>query len=40
MGGSKFAKKPNEKKIFIIYIKGPKFKNWVVQKIKGLKKPN
>jgi len=38
MGGSKNAKKPNEKKK--ISIKGPKFKNWVVEKMKGLKKPN
>jgi hypothetical protein len=25
---------------FILFIKGPKFKNCVVQKKKGLKKPN
>jgi hypothetical protein len=37
MGGSKNVKEPNEKKN---YIKRPKFKNWVVQKLKGLKKPN
>ncbi len=35
MDGSKNAKKPNEKKRFSI--KGPKFKYWVVQKMKGLK---
>jgi hypothetical protein len=34
MGGSKNVKEPNEKKI---YIKGLKFKNWVVQKMKGMK---
>ncbi len=40
MDGSKNAKKCNEKKGSLQYIKGPKFKNWVVQKMKGLKKPN
>jgi len=40
MGGSKNVKEHNEKKGFLYYIKGPKFKNWVVQKMKGLKKPN
>ncbi len=40
MGGSKNVKKPNEKKGFLQYIKGPKFKKWVVQKMKGLKKPS
>ncbi len=34
MGGSKNVKESNEKKVFY---QGPKFKNWVVQKIKGLK---
>jgi hypothetical protein len=36
----KMAKKPNEKKGSLQYIKRPKFKNWVVQKMKGLKKPS
>ncbi len=35
MGGSKNVKKPNEKKKII---KGPKFKNWVVQEMKRLEK--
>jgi hypothetical protein len=39
MGGSKNAKKHN-KKGYLQYIEGPKFKNWVVQKMKRLKKPN
>ncbi len=39
MGGSKNAKDYNEKKGSLQYIKRPKFKNWVVQKMKGLKKP-
>jgi hypothetical protein len=30
MGGSKNAKDYNEKKGFLLYIKGPKFKKWVV----------
>ncbi len=34
MGGSKNVKESNEKRFSI---KGPKFKNWVVQKMKGLK---
>jgi hypothetical protein len=38
MGGSKNVKEPNEKKDFLI--KTPKFKNWVVQKMKGSKKPS
>ncbi len=38
MGGSKNVKKPNEKKRFSI--KGPKLKNQVVQKMKGLEKPS
>jgi len=38
VGGSKNVKEPNEKKKFSI--KGPKFKNWVLQKMKGLKKPS
>jgi len=38
MGGLKNVKEPNEKKRFSI--KGPKFKNWVFQKMKGLKKPS
>jgi hypothetical protein len=38
MGGSKNVKKPNEKKrFFLIY---QKIKNWVVQKMTGLKKPS
>ncbi len=37
MGGSKTVKKLNEKKGYLQYIKGPKFKKWVVQKMKGLK---
>ncbi len=40
MGGSKNAKDYNEKKGSLQHIKGPKFKKWVVQKMKGLKKPN
>jgi hypothetical protein len=40
MGGSKNVKQHNEKKGFLQYIKGPKFKNWVVQKLKRLKKPS
>jgi hypothetical protein len=41
MGGWKIAKEPNEKKKGSLkHIIGPKFKNWVVQKIIGLKKPN
>jgi len=36
MGGSKNVKETNEKKRFLI--KDPKFKNWVFQKMKGLKK--
>ncbi len=40
MGGSKNAKNYNEKKGFLQYVKGPKFKNWVIQKMKGLKKPS
>ncbi len=36
----KNAKYYNEKKGYLQYIKGPKFKNWVVKKMKGLKKPN
>jgi hypothetical protein len=35
MGGSKSVKEPNDKNYSPI--KGPKFKNWVVQKMKGLK---
>jgi hypothetical protein len=37
MGGSKNAKKPNEKKGFFIVYQGPKFKKWVVQKMETLK---
>jgi hypothetical protein len=37
MGGSKIVKKPNEENGF--FIKGPKFKNWVIQKMKRLKQP-
>ncbi len=37
MGGSKNVKGHNEKKGYLQSIKGPKFKNWVVQKMKGLK---
>jgi len=40
MGGSKNAKEPNEKKSCLQYIKGPKFKNWVIQKMTRLKKPS
>ncbi len=40
MGGSKNAKEHNEKNDFLQYIKRPKFKKWVVQKMKGLKKPS
>ncbi len=29
-----------KKQGYLQYIKGPKFENWVVQKMKGLKKPN
>ncbi len=39
MGGSKNAKELMKKKSFLQYIKGTKFKKWVVQKMKGLKKP-
>ncbi len=38
MGGSKNVEKPNGKKGFLQYIKRLKFKKWVVQKMKGLKK--
>ncbi len=38
MGGSKNAKQFNEKHGSLYYIKGPKFKKWVVQKTKELKK--
>jgi hypothetical protein len=37
MGGSKNVKEHNEKKGSLSYMKGPKFKIWVVQKLKGLK---
>ncbi len=37
MGGSKNVKEPNEKKNSI---KRPKFKNWVFEKMKGLKNPS
>jgi hypothetical protein len=40
MGGSKNAKDYNEKKGSPYYIEGSKFKNWVVQKMKRLKKPS
>ncbi len=39
MDGSKNVKEPNGKKVFY-KIKGPKFKKWVVQKMRGLKKLN
>jgi hypothetical protein len=37
MGGSENVKQLNEKRFSI---KRPKLKNWVVQKMKGLKKPS
>ncbi len=40
MGGSKNVKEPNEIKVYLQYIKGPKFTNWVVQKVTRLKKPS
>ncbi len=36
MGGSKISKNYIEKKKILKYIKGSKFKNWVVQKMKRL----
>jgi len=36
----KILKNLMEKKKNLKYIKGPKFKKWVVQKMKGLEKPN
>ncbi len=38
MCGSKNAKEHNEKQGSLQHIKVPKFKNWVVQKMKRLKK--
>ncbi len=38
MGGLKNVKEPNERKRFSI--KGPKFKNWALQKMKVLNKPS
>ncbi len=40
MGGSKNDKNYNKKKGPLQYMKRPKFKNQVVQKMKRLKKPN
>ncbi len=36
----KILKNPMKRKNSLEYIKRPKFKNWVIQKITGLKKPN